>query len=131
MEDDSTGRDWFSEETATFGDRLAAAREAMGLSQKELAQGVGIKTSVLRGWEEDLNEPRVTRLSILAGILGVSFRWLLTGEGKGVDVPVDGEETAPDVTMLLTDLRAVRAQLAHTNERLAQLEKRLRAMAKS
>ena len=29
--------DYYSDDSATFGDRLAAAREAMGLSQSQLA----------------------------------------------------------------------------------------------
>ena len=131
MDNDANDLDWYSEETATFGDRLAAAREATGLTQKELAQRVGVKNSTLRGWEDDLSEPRVNRLNTLAGILGVSFRWLLTGEGEGVDAPVEDEAVSPDMTSLLTDLRAVRAQMTQSNERLAQLEKRLRAMVKS
>lgn len=131
MNDGLNNQDWYSEETATFGDRLAAAREAARLSQKELAQRVGVKSSTMRGWEEDLSEPRANRLSILAGILGVSLSWLLTGTGEGLDAPEEQEQMAPDMTMLLTDLRAVRAQMAQSNERLAQLEKRLRAMGKS
>ena len=33
--------DWFSEKSATFGDRVSGAREAVGLSQKELAAHLG------------------------------------------------------------------------------------------
>lgn len=122
--------DWYSEETATFGDRLAAAREAAGLKQKELAQRVGVKTSTLRNWEDDLSEPRANRLSMLGGILGVSLRWLLTGEGEGVSAP-DETTTSTDVSALLADLRVVRAQMVRTTEKMALIEKRLRAMAGS
>lgn len=122
--------DWFSEDTATFGDRLAAAREAAQLSQKDLALRVGIKTSTLRNWEEDLSEPRANRLSMLAGLLGVSLSWLLTGEGEGVEAPQDDEGSAPDVTALLNDLRTVRAQISNANDRLAMIEKRLRVALK-
>lgn len=128
MEDQTTAADWYSEETATFGDRLAAARDAAGLRQKDLAQRVGIKTSTLRNWEEDLSEPRANRLSILAGILGVSLSWLLTGEGEGVEAPHEDEIERPDLRAFLVELRSVRAQMAHSSERLAQLEKRLRAL---
>lgn len=131
MNDSENAQDWYSEETATFGDRLAAAREASHLTQKELAQRVGVKNSTMRDWENDLSEPRANRLSTLAGILGVSLSWLLTGEGEGVEAPNEEMQVQPDMTLLLTDLRAVRAQLTQSNERLAQLEKRLRAMGKS
>lgn len=131
MDDVATDHDWYSEETATFGDRLAAARDAAGLSQKELAQRIGVKTKTLREWEDDLSEPRANRLSIFAGILGVSLSWLLTGEGEGLAPPDEEDAIEPDVTAILKDLRAVRAQMTQSNARLAQLEKQLRAIAKS
>ena len=64
MNDAIDPQDWYSEDMATFGDRLSAAREAASLSRKELAQRVGIKGSTLRAWEEDLSEPRANRLSM-------------------------------------------------------------------
>lgn len=128
MDDHTDRQDWYSEDTATFGDRLAAARDAAGLTQKDLAQRVGIKTGTLRNWEDDLSEPRANRLSILAGILGVSLSWLLTGEGEGVPAPEEGDENARDLAQLLVELRAVRAQMTQSSDRLAHLEKRLRGM---
>lgn len=129
MDDDVETQDWYSEETATFGDRLAAAREASGLGQKELAQRVGVKNSTMRAWEDDLSEPRANRLSHLAGILNVSLSWMLTGKGDGLQAPSDQDDpSAPDLTGLLTDLRGIRAQIAKSNDQLAQLEKRLKRM---
>lgn len=130
MGDTYETEDWFSEETATFGDRLAAARDAAGLKQKELAQKVGVKAGTLRNWEDDLSEPRANRLNMLCGILGVSLRWLLTGEGEGVTAPEDAAPAA-DIADLLTDLRAVRVGIAQSNEKLARIEKRLRAWGAS
>ena len=128
MDEHSETVDWYSEETATFGDRLAAAREVARLSQKELALRVGIKTSTLRNWEEDLSEPRANRLSILSGILGVSLRWLLTAEGEGLLAPEEDGTVSSDISEILSEVRAVRAQLTTSNDRLAKLEKRLRGM---
>lgn len=132
MDDEPQENSWFDEDTATFGDRLAAAREAAKLTQKELAQKMGVKTSTLRNWEDDLSEPRAQRLSIFAGILGVSLSWLLTGEGEGVSVPSDDEDPmGADLASVLTDLRAARAQISRTNDQLAQIEKRLRGLMSS
>ena len=128
MENEATTQNWYGEETATFGDRLAAARDVAQLTQKELAQRVGIKVSTLRNWEEDLSEPRANRLSILSGILGVSLRWLLTAEGEGLLAPDENAPIASDFSAILTELRAVRAQMKQSTERLALLEKRLRMM---
>ena len=131
MDEQSETQDWYSEETATFGDRLAAAREVAGLTQKELAQRVGIKTGTLRNWEEDLSEPRANRLSILSGILGVSLRWLLTAEGEGLLAPDEDAPQEADTSAILSEIRAVRAQLMRSNDRLALLEKQLRTMGQS
>ena len=59
--------DWFGAETATFGDRLAGAREAAGLSQEELATRLGVRLETLEAWEDDLADPRANRLQMLAG----------------------------------------------------------------
>lgn len=125
-EDDVT--EWYSEDTATFGDRLAAGREAARLSQKELAKKLGIKLGTLRNWEDDLNEPRANKLQMVSGLLGVSLSWLLTGEGEGVSAPVEPEFEAENISTILTEMRALRAQMVQSGERLAQLEKRLRAV---
>ena len=117
--------DWYSDERATFGDRVSGAREAAGLSQEELARRLGIRPQTLRSWEEDLSEPRANKLQMLAGIVGVSLRWLMTGEGEGPASP--SAEMGEETVALLTELRQLRGELARGAERLGRLEKRLRA----
>lgn len=123
-------QDWYSAETATFGDRLAGARDAAGLDQKGLAGKLGVKSSVIQGWEDDLKEPRANRLQMLSGILGVSMSWLLTGEGDGPDAPDDDGPMSSDISDLFAELRALRGQIAQSGEKLGRLEKRLRAALK-
>lgn len=114
---------WYRPEVATFGDRLTAAREQTGLSQADLARKLGVKKATLIGWEDDLNEPRANRLQMLSGLLGVSLRWLLTGEGQDVDA-----EPSPDADLsLLSEIREIRSQMLEASQRLAKLEKRLRS----
>ncbi|WP_386683199.1 helix-turn-helix domain-containing protein [Loktanella sp. R86503] len=122
--------DWYSDEAATFGDRLTAAREAADLSLNGLATRLGVKVSTLEGWEQDVKEPRANRLQMLAGMLGVSLTWLLTGQGDGLPPP--GEETPADTNAraLLTELRDLRLSMAASADQLARLEKRLREMLK-
>lgn len=121
---------WYSEDIATFGDRLAGAREAAGLDQKGLAAKLGVKVAVIAGWENDLKEPRANRLQMLSGLLGVSMSWLLTGEGEGPDAPEDGIEMSDDLLDLLVEMRALRNQIAQSGEKLGRLEKRLRSALK-
>lgn len=121
---------WFSEETATFGDRLAGAREAAGMTQASLAAKLGVKKQVIDGWENDLKEPRANRLQMMAGVLGVSITWLLTGEGEGPAAPEDEGYLDSDVTDLLAELRGLRGEIKQSGEKLARLEKRLRTVLK-
>jgi transcriptional regulator with XRE-family HTH domain len=119
---------WFSDETATIGDRIAGAREASGLSQSEMARKLGVKVKTVRGWENDLTEPRANKLQMLSGLLNVSLMWLLNGEGQGVDAPVDEQPITKDVHELLLELREIRVDMDAAAERLARTEKRLRTV---
>lgn len=123
---DRNEANWFSNDAATFGDRLAAAREAAGLSQSELAQRLGIRKKTLIQWETDRTEPRANRLQMLAGMLGVSIRWLLTGEGEGIELDEDGQPLRRDAAGVIAEIRELRTALGTISTRLGQLEKRLR-----
>lgn len=123
--------DWYGPEAATFGDRLAAAREAAGMSQKQLSKRLGVKLSTLYAWENDLSEPRANRLSMLAGILNVSIIWLLTGEGDGLSAPEDETAIPPEVNDLLVEIRDLKSQITASADRLGRLEKKLRLTLKS
>ncbi|HBZ43373.1 MAG TPA: transcriptional regulator [Maritimibacter sp.] len=116
---------WYSDEAATFGDRLAAARDAVGLSQKELAKRIGVKTKTLAAWENDITEPRANRLQLMSGLLNVSLGWLLTGEGDGVEPPAEDTSMA-DAQALVLELREIRGDMTDAMQRLARLEKALR-----
>ena len=50
--------DWYSNDAATFGDRLAAARDACGLEQKALAQKLGVSRKCLWERRQRLGIPR-------------------------------------------------------------------------
>jgi len=122
--DDSDDKNWYAEDAATFGDRLAAARDVRGITQKTLARRLGVALKTIEGWENDLREPRANKLQMLAGVLNVSIPWLLTGEGLGVD---HEEEADPaDVSEILTEMRLLRTEMQRSSEKLAVLEKRLK-----
>ena len=125
-----TEEQWVSEDIATFGDRLAGAREAASLTQAGLAAKIGVKLQVLESWENDLKEPRANRLQMLSGVLGVSIPWLLTGEGDGPSGPDDDAPMDADVIDLLAEMRALQGEVKLTAEKLARLEKRLRKALK-
>jgi transcriptional regulator with XRE-family HTH domain len=118
--------DWYGPDVATFGDRVAAARENAQMTQAVLSKRLGIKQSTLRGWENDLSEPRANRLATLAGVLGVSMMWLINGEGEGLDAPDEGQTADAGAKEVLNELRELRVDLLKRAEQLGRLEKRLR-----
>ncbi len=99
----------------------------MGLSQQELAVRLGVKDRTITAWEDDTAEPRANKLQMLSGVLNVSMRWLLTGTGNGLDAPGSTGEIPADISSLLAEMRELRGQASLLGERLARLEKRLRA----
>ena len=128
MSESETQNGWYAEDAATFGDRLAAAREQSGLTQKTLAQRLGVKTAVIAAWEDDVKEPRANRLSMLAGLLNVSMMWLINGEGEGIDAPVDPAQGASELSDILVEMRLMRADMLQKAEKLGRLEKQMRRL---
>ena len=123
-----TETDWYGPEAATFGDRVAGARDAADMTQAQLARRLGVKKTTVRSWEEDLSEPRANKLSMMAGLLNVSIMWLLTGEGEGTASPADETTEAQDLSAILAELRAIRSEMRANAERAARLEKKLRLL---
>ena len=113
--------DWYAPDATTFGDRLAGARESAGLTQKDLAERLGVKLRTIKGWEQDQSEPRSARMSILAGMLNVSLPWLMTGVGRGPAA------TSPEGADLLDEISALHREAASVVARIERLEARLRA----
>jgi transcriptional regulator with XRE-family HTH domain len=120
--------DWYGPDAATFGDRVAAAREQTGMSQSELAKRLGVRPATLRAWEDDLSEPRANRLSILAGLLNVSMMWLINGEGEGVDAPSETISSKSDLTEILAEMRSLRVNMMEKAESMGRLEKKMRRL---
>ncbi|SDW58355.1 Transcriptional regulator, contains XRE-family HTH domain [Ruegeria halocynthiae] len=118
--------DWFGPDTATFGDRVAGARDAAGMTQTQLARRLGVKKATIVGWEDDLSEPRANKLSMMAGMLNVSIMWLLTGEGDGMDTTALAGDVDAELNELVVELRSIRGEMRASSERLARVEKALR-----
>ncbi|MEM6897934.1 MAG: helix-turn-helix domain-containing protein [Pseudomonadota bacterium] len=117
MNDETVTADWYIEEKATLGDRITGAREAAGLSQQSLSKRLGIKLRTLKEWEDDLSEPRANKLNMLAGVLNVSLRWLMTGRGEDL-MPSDAVVTEGEVA-------ALRAKLLEALDMLDRMQDRL------
>lgn len=67
-----------------FGQRLAAKRQAKGLTQADLGVGLGTdgenaSKSVVWGWEKNQHYPRVDQLRLICDRLGCSADYLVNG----------------------------------------------------
>lgn len=122
---------WYDPAASTFGDRVTGAREAAGMTQKQLAKRLGVRLSTLQGWENDQSEPRANKLQMLSGLLNVSFSWLLEGVGDGIPAPADEPPLGDDIKDILAELRALKARANKTANRLGALEKKLTAVARN
>ena len=120
--------DWYGPDAATFGDRVAGAREVAAMTQAQLARRLGVKKATLLGWEQDLSEPRANKLSMMAGVLNVSMTWLITGEGEGMSQPAEEIIVAGDFSEILAELREIRSEMRNNADRTARLEKKLRLL---
>ena len=86
----------------------------------QAARRLGVKTATWQGWESARAEPRSNKLMIIAGTLGVSPVWLLTGQGQGPSESLDDE-----VAALRHELRAITHDVASTQARLNAVLERL------
>ena len=57
---------------ATFGARVRAARQEVGLTQERLARELDVTLRTIQRWEDGTSEPRGTQLMALAQCLSVS-----------------------------------------------------------
>ena len=102
---------YYSEIHATFGDRLSAAREAAGLTQKILASKMGVKLKTVLAWESDSVEPRANKLQMVSALLNVSMVWLMSGLGTGISPPSEfPAQFEKDTMEILNELRSIRTE---------------------
>ena len=60
-----------------IGKNIRKYREQLGLTQKQLAEHLGISSARLSNWESGINRPDVDMLAKLCGILNISANTLL------------------------------------------------------
>lgn len=121
---------YFANESSTFGDRIIAARESVGLNQSDFARKLGVQLKTVKKWEDDLSEPRANKLQMIAGLLNVSITWLIMGQGTGLKGPLEETDLSADMSEILVELRQTKSELSRLTEHLGSLEKRLRRIGK-
>lgn len=68
-----------------LGTRIAALRRQRKMSQKELAQQLGVRPSTIGMYEQGRREPDCAGLVRLAELFSVSTDFLLTGKARGAE----------------------------------------------
>lgn len=84
----------------SFGDRLKEARRARGLTQEQLAIGIGVAKSTLTGYEKGTREPDVFKIKRIIEILEIDSDYLLGIEQCKKNAPTT-QQVAEAVDILL------------------------------
>lgn len=79
------------EELTQIGNRLKAARLALGLSQKELYEAIGVKAATWNHWETGRRMPDPLAMTELYRRHGVTMEWIYAGDPK--DLPFGFAQT--------------------------------------
>lgn len=99
---------------SSMGSRLREARERTEISAAALAEALGVNVTTIKAWENDKRTPRANKIVNLAGVLGVSVRWLLEGKAETTH-----QGAAPiAIEKLRLDVEQLRSQLSHALSRL-------------
>lgn len=77
-----------------FFSNLKAARIAVGISQIEMANKLGVAKSTYSMYESGNREPNIQTIRKIADILGVSVEYLMTGEENERQTYYLNEETS-------------------------------------
>ena len=66
----------------TTGERIKELRKALGLTQQEMAEKVGVKRNTIAQYEIGRNDPIDSVMALICREFDVSETWLRTGEGE-------------------------------------------------
>lgn len=81
----------------TLGEKIRKCRKAKGLSQKGLAELLGIQYQSVQDWERDRTKPSTGKIPELCEILDITSTWLLSSGGTKYTgkVKMVGREPTP------------------------------------
>ncbi len=74
-------------EKKTIGTFIAILRKGNGMTQRELADKLGVSDKTVSHWERDESAPDLTLIPVIAEVFGVTCDELLRGEKLGANAP--------------------------------------------
>lgn len=79
-----------------MNERIKELRKALGLTQQEFSERIGVKRNTVAQYEMGRNPPNDTVITLICREFRVSETWLRTGEGE-MFLPVDADEELAQV----------------------------------
>lgn len=86
-----------------MGERIKKLRRALGLTQKEFGERIGVKSNTIGTYEIGRNDPIDAVVSLICREFSVSEHWLRTGEGEMFIQKSRSDEIAAFVGDILRD----------------------------
>src|SRR5574338_571235 len=90
------------------GIRIAEARETAGLTQKELAEKIGMSERTILNYETGTTSPW-GKLREIAAVLDADHAWLAAGEASSLNH--DGPDVGEELEAMREELRTIKALL--------------------
>lgn len=105
-----------SHESVGLGGRLRTARRSVGLTQKQLAEQLGVESVTVSRWERDVTTPSLPRLRRIAEL---------------TETTVSDLVRAPDAASAhAVELAALREELSETRELVDRVARALEQLAR-
>ncbi|MBQ8862363.1 MAG: helix-turn-helix transcriptional regulator [Clostridia bacterium] len=95
-------------ERKSIGSFIAILRKASGLTQRELADKLGVSDKAVSRWERDETAPDLYLIPVIAEIFGVTSDELLRGERIAENVPLQEKQNEKSERQIKTILKTVR-----------------------
>jgi len=108
-----------------LAERIKLARQALPMSQSELARALGIKPQAVQHWENGTSCPKTERLADLSTVLGVKVSWLIDSDSSAEMVyessPIVYGELSADEQFVLKMFRQMKAKTRITFTEIAEV----------
>lgn len=85
---------------STIGSRIAQKRKALGMTQEDLAQQLGVSSQAVSKWENDISCPDISLLPNLAKVLSCTTDAILSGKEDTVRVVPEPQRKDPSELVL-------------------------------
>jgi DNA-binding XRE family transcriptional regulator len=97
------------------GERIRTRRERLGLTQRDVANGLQVSAQAVSKWERGENAPDVGVLLALSRLLGVSLDWLLGGHAPSDEGGRPQEVFEATVLVAVFDVERMAAKMTQSH----------------